>query len=83
MPLVRIEREFLYDPGAHGLDLLGGWRRVTYHFSPGRGLDSLDFDGPFLGATLVREEELDFAQAIRDGGDGARRRAAARAALAI
>jgi hypothetical protein len=37
----------------HGLDLLGGWRRVTYHFSPGRGFDSLDFDGPFLGVTLA------------------------------
>jgi hypothetical protein len=38
---------------SHGLDVLCGWRHVTYHFSPGRGLDSLDFDGPFLGATLV------------------------------
>ncbi len=35
------------------VDVLGGWRHVTYHFSPGKGLDSLDFDGPFLGATLV------------------------------
>ena len=39
--------------GGHGVDLLGGWRHVTYHFSPGRGFDSLDFDGPFLGATLA------------------------------
>jgi hypothetical protein len=38
---------------SHGLDLLGGWRRVTYHFRPGMGFDSLDFDGPFLGATLA------------------------------
>jgi hypothetical protein len=37
----------------HGLDLLAGWRHVTYHFSPGTGYDSLDFDGPFLGATLT------------------------------
>jgi hypothetical protein len=37
----------------HGLELLGGWRHVTYHFSPGMGLDSLDFTGPFLGATLA------------------------------
>lgn len=37
----------------HGLDLLAGWRHVTYHFSPGTGYDSLDFDGPFLGATLA------------------------------
>jgi len=37
----------------YGLDLLGGWRHVTYHFSPGKGFDSLDFDGPFLGATLA------------------------------
>ena len=37
----------------HGLELLGGWRHVTYHFSPGMGLDSLDFAGPFLGATLA------------------------------
>jgi hypothetical protein len=37
----------------HGLDLLGGWRHVTYHFTPGRGFDSLDFDGPFLGATFA------------------------------
>jgi len=36
-----------------GLELLGGWRHVTYHFSPGMGLDSLDFAGPFLGATLA------------------------------
>jgi len=28
--------------------LLGGWRRITYYFSPGRDFDSLDFDGPFL-----------------------------------
>jgi hypothetical protein len=39
--------------GGSGLDVLGGWRRVTYHFSPGGGLDSLDFDGPFLGATFA------------------------------
>jgi len=39
--------------GGHGVDLLGGWRHVTYHFSLGRGFDSLDFNGPFLGATLV------------------------------
>jgi hypothetical protein len=39
--------------GGRGLDVLGGWRRVTYRFSPGAGLDSLDFDGPFLGATLT------------------------------
>jgi len=39
--------------GGHGVDLLGGWRHVTYHFSPGRGFDSLDFNGPFLGATLA------------------------------
>jgi hypothetical protein len=38
---------------SNGLDLLGGWRHVTYHFSPGRGFDSLDFDGPFLGATFA------------------------------
>jgi hypothetical protein len=37
----------------HGVDLLGGWRHVTYHFSPGSGFDSLDFNGPFLGATLT------------------------------
>jgi len=30
--------------------LLGGWRRITYYFSPGREFDSLDFDGPFIGA---------------------------------
>lgn len=36
-----------------GVDLLGGWRHVTYHFSPGRGLDSLEFNGPFLGAALA------------------------------
>jgi hypothetical protein len=39
--------------GSHGVDLVGGWRRITYHFSPGRGFDSLDFNGPFLGATLA------------------------------
>ena len=39
--------------GGGGLDVLGGWRRVTYRFSPGAGLDSLDFDGPFLGATFA------------------------------
>jgi hypothetical protein len=37
----------------HGLELLGGWRHVTYRFSPGMGLDSLDFAGPFLGAALA------------------------------
>ena len=36
-----------------GVDLLGGWRHVTYHFSPGRGFDSLEFNGPFLGAALA------------------------------
>jgi hypothetical protein len=40
-------------PCGHGVDLLGGWRHVTYHFSPGQGFDSLDFNGPFLGATLA------------------------------
>jgi hypothetical protein len=30
--------------------LLGGWRHITYYFSPGNEFDSLDFDGPFLGA---------------------------------
>ena len=39
--------------GGHGVDLMGGWRHVTYHFSPGKGFDSLDFNGPFLGATLA------------------------------
>jgi hypothetical protein len=39
--------------GGHGFDLLGGWRRVTYHFGPGMGFDSLDFNGPFVGATLA------------------------------
>jgi hypothetical protein len=39
--------------GGHGVELLGGWRHVTYHFSPDRGFDSLDFNGPFLGATLA------------------------------
>jgi len=42
--------------GIHGgrdVDLVGGWRHVTYHFSPGRGFDSIDFNGPFLGATLA------------------------------
>lgn len=37
----------------HGIDLVGGWRRVTYHYTPGSGFDSLDFDGPFIGATLA------------------------------
>ncbi len=36
-----------------GVDLLAGWRHVTYHFSPGRGLDSLEFKGPYLGASLA------------------------------
>ena len=36
-----------------GVDLLGGWRHVTYHFSPGRGFDSLEFKGPYLGAALA------------------------------
>lgn len=39
--------------GANGVDVLGGWRHVTYHFLPGMGFDSLDFNGPFLGATLT------------------------------
>jgi hypothetical protein len=39
--------------GGHGFDLIGGWRHVTYHFSPGMGLDSLAFNGPFVGATLA------------------------------
>jgi len=39
--------------GGHGVDLLGGWRHVTYRFSPGMGFDSLDFNGPFLGATFI------------------------------
>ena len=29
-----------------GANLLGGWRRVTYYYSP----NSLDFEGPFLSA---------------------------------
>src|SRR5215469_14201466 len=37
----------------HGVDLFGGWRHITYHFSPGMGLDSLDFRGPFFGGTLA------------------------------
>lgn len=37
----------------HGVDLFGGWRQITYHFSPGMGFDSLDFKGPFFGATLA------------------------------
>ena len=39
--------------GGKGFDVFGGWRRVTYHFSPGMGFDSLDFNGPVLGATLA------------------------------
>jgi hypothetical protein len=39
--------------GGRGLDVLGGWRRVTYRFNRGANLDSLDFDGPFLGATFA------------------------------
>ena len=39
--------------GGHGIDLVGGWRRVTYNYAPGSGFDSLDFEGPFLGATLA------------------------------
>ena len=39
--------------GSHGVDLLGGWRHVTYRFTPGMGFDSLDFNGPFLGATFT------------------------------
>jgi len=35
----------------YGVNVLGGWRHVTYYFSPGRGFDSLEFDGPFFGAT--------------------------------
>jgi hypothetical protein len=38
--------------GGHGIDLLGGWRHVTYHPSPGV-VDLLDFNGPYLGATLA------------------------------
>ena len=37
----------------HGVDLFGGWRHITYHFSPGMGFDSLDFKGPFFGGTLA------------------------------
>jgi len=36
--------------GGHGVDLLGGWRHVSYRFS---GFDELDFNGPYLGATLA------------------------------
>jgi len=36
-----------------GVDLLGGWRHVTYHFAPGHGFDSLEFKGPFLGAAFA------------------------------
>jgi hypothetical protein len=39
--------------GGHGVDLLGGWRRVTYPVSPGGGFDLLDFNGPYLGATFA------------------------------
>jgi hypothetical protein len=39
--------------GGKGFDVFGGWRRVTYHFNPGMGFDSLDFNGPVLGATLA------------------------------
>jgi hypothetical protein len=39
--------------GGHGVDLLGGWRHVTYRFSPDIGFDLLDFNGPYLGATLA------------------------------
>jgi hypothetical protein len=39
-------------PG-RGVDLLGGWRHVTYRFSPGKGFDSLEFNGPYLGASLA------------------------------
>ena len=39
--------------GGLGVDLVGGWRHVTYHFTPGRGFDSLEFNGPFFGATLA------------------------------
>lgn len=38
--------------GGRGIDLVGGWRRVTYHYAPGSGFDSLDFDGPFFGAMM-------------------------------
>jgi hypothetical protein len=38
---------------SHGVALLGGWRQITYHFSPGMGFDSLDFKGPFFGGTLA------------------------------
>ncbi len=37
--------------GGHGIDLLAGWRRITYRFGPGRDFDSLDFNGPFFGLT--------------------------------
>ncbi|MBV9696113.1 MAG: hypothetical protein JO005_04210 [Gammaproteobacteria bacterium] len=37
--------------GSHGIDFMGGWRRVTYRFAPGRDFDSLNFTGPFIGAT--------------------------------
>jgi hypothetical protein len=37
----------------HGVELLGGWRHITYHFSPGMGFESLDFKGPFFGGTLA------------------------------
>jgi hypothetical protein len=39
--------------GGHGIDLLGGWRHLTYRFTPGIGFDSLDFNGPYLGATFA------------------------------
>lgn len=39
--------------GGKGFGVFGGWRRVTYHFSPGMGFDSLDFNGPVLGATFA------------------------------
>jgi len=39
--------------GGHGVDLLGGWRHVTYRFSPSIGFDLVDFNGPYLGATLA------------------------------
>lgn len=34
----------------HGANLVGGWRHVTYYLSPGRDFNSLDSEGPFLGA---------------------------------
>jgi hypothetical protein len=38
--------------GGHGVDLLGGWRHVSYGDNAG-GFDLVDFNGPYLGATLA------------------------------